>query len=62
MENQTLNPEGTFNVLMDNCIFCKIADGTMPSTKLWEDKDFLAILDIMPNTRGMTLVLTKSGR
>lgn len=44
---------------MDNCIFCKIADGTIPSTKIWEDQDFLAILDIMPNTRGMTLVLTK---
>lgn len=44
---------------MDDCIFCKIAKGAIPSTKIWEDKDFLAILDIMPNTRGMTIVLTK---
>ncbi len=27
--------------------------------KIWEDKDFLAILDVFPNTKGMTLVLTK---
>jgi len=44
---------------MDNCIFCKIVRGEIPSTKIWEDQDFLAILDINPNTEGMTLVLTK---
>jgi len=42
-----------------NCIFCKIVKGELDSAKIWEDKDFLAILDIMPNTKGMTLVLTK---
>ena len=41
------------------CIFCKIAEGKIDSAKIWEDKNFLAILDIMPNTKGMTLVLTK---
>ena len=44
---------------MEECIFCKIVDGKIDSAKLWEDKDFLAILDINPNTKGMTLVLTK---
>ncbi len=44
---------------MVDCIFCKIVNGEIPSAKFWEDKDFLAILDIMPNTKGMSLVLTK---
>ena len=44
---------------MENCIFCKIVKGEISSVKIWEDKDFLAILDVFPNTKGMTLVLTK---
>ena len=42
-----------------DCIFCKIANGEIPSVKIWEDDKFLAILDINPNTEGMTLVLPK---
>jgi histidine triad (HIT) family protein len=42
-----------------DCIFCKIAKGEIPSVKIWEDDKHLAILDIHPNTEGMTLVLTK---
>ena len=42
-----------------NCIFCKIINGEVDSAKIWEDKNFLAILDIMPNTKGMTILLTK---
>ncbi|MGV8169485.1 MAG: HIT family protein [Candidatus Nanoarchaeia archaeon] len=44
---------------MDNCIFCKIARGEIPCAKIWEDEDYLAFLDINPNTKGMTLVLPK---
>lgn len=44
---------------MDNCVFCKIVKGEIDSAKIWEDDKFLAILDINPNTKGMTLVLTK---
>lgn len=44
---------------MENCIFCKIAKGKIDSVKIWEDDKHLAILDIFPNTKGMTLVLTK---
>ena len=44
---------------MEDCIFCKIVKGEIPSHKIWEDEDHLAILDIHPNTEGMTLVLTK---
>jgi histidine triad (HIT) family protein len=43
----------------DNCIFCKISKGEFPSYKIWEDDEFFAILDIFPNTKGMTLVIPK---
>ncbi|MDP2926772.1 MAG: HIT family protein [bacterium] len=45
--------------MKENCIFCKIIEGQIPSAKIWEDGEFLAILDINPNTKGMTLVLSK---
>lgn len=45
---------------MENCIFCKIANGLIPAVKLWEDERFLAVLDVFPNTKGMTLVITKT--
>ena len=44
---------------MADCIFCKIVKGEIPSAKIWEDPNHMAILDINPNTEGMTLVLTK---
>jgi diadenosine tetraphosphate (Ap4A) HIT family hydrolase len=42
-----------------DCIFCKIVEGEIESAKIWEDDEFLAILDVNPNTKGMALVLTK---
>jgi diadenosine tetraphosphate (Ap4A) HIT family hydrolase len=39
--------------------FCKIVKEKIESAKIWEDDKFLAILDKKPNTKGMTLVLTK---
>jgi len=44
---------------MNKCIFCKIIKGEVPATKIWENNDFLAILDIQPVVRGMTVVLPK---
>ncbi len=44
---------------MEDCIFCKIIKGEIESAKIWEDKEFLAILGNQPNTEGMTLILTK---
>jgi histidine triad (HIT) family protein len=45
---------------MDNdCVFCKIVSGEFDSARIWGDKNFLAILGNHPNTKGMTLVLTK---
>jgi histidine triad (HIT) family protein len=44
---------------MDGCIFCGIANGQIPSHKIWENEDFLAILDIFPNSQGQALLLPK---
>lgn len=46
--------------MKQDCIFCKIVNGVIPSVKVWEDEKHIAILDINPNTEGMTLVLTKN--
>ncbi len=42
-----------------NCIFCKIVKGELPSYKIYEDKEHLAILDIYPQTKGQALIITK---
>ena len=44
---------------MVDCVFCKIIKGEIPSTKLYEDNDILAFLDIMPANKGHTLVIPK---
>lgn len=44
---------------MSDCIFCKIINKEIPSATIWEDNDFLAILDINPNVKGATLVMPK---
>ena len=44
---------------MENCIFCQIVAGKSPSYKVYEDKDFIAFLDIFPKTKGHTLVVPK---
>lgn len=44
---------------MNDCIFCKIVKGEIESVKIWENSEFLAILDVNPNVEGMTLLLTK---
>lgn len=43
----------------DNCIFCKIAGGAIPSTTLYEDDQFRVILDLGPASRGHALILPK---
>jgi diadenosine tetraphosphate (Ap4A) HIT family hydrolase len=44
---------------MKDCLFCKIIAGEIPSFKIWEDKNFLAFLDINPNTKGQSLIVSK---
>ncbi len=43
----------------DNCIFCKIANGGIPSKTLYEDYSFRVILGLGPATRGHALILPK---
>lgn len=42
-----------------NCIFCKIANGEIPSATLYEDDEFRVILDLNPASKGHALVLPK---
>lgn len=44
---------------MDNCIFCKIANGEIPAATLHEDEDFRVILDLGPASKGHALILPK---
>ena len=44
---------------MEDCIFCKISNGEIPSMKIWEDQNYMAFLDINPVAEGMTLVIPK---
>ena len=44
---------------MENCIFCKIANGEIPSATLYEDEDFRVILDLGPASKGHALILPK---
>lgn len=43
----------------DNCIFCKIAAGEIPSKTLYEDEQFRVILDLGPAAKGHALILPK---
>ena len=43
----------------EDCIFCKIANGEIPSKTLYEDGDFRVILDLGPATRGHALILPR---
>lgn len=45
---------------MENCIFCKIAAGKLPSTNTYEDETVLAFLDIKPKGPGHTIVVPKT--
>lgn len=43
----------------DNCIFCKIANGEIPSETIYEDELFRVILDLGPASKGHALILPK---
>ncbi|MDO4267125.1 MAG: HIT family protein [Eubacteriales bacterium] len=44
----------------ENCIFCKIANGEIPSSTVYEDDDFRVILDLGPASKGHSLILPKN--
>ena len=43
----------------DDCIFCKLANGEIPTATLYEDNDFRVILDLGPASKGHALILPK---
>ncbi|WP_422122720.1 HIT family protein [Planococcus sp. X10-3] len=47
---------------MTNCIFCKIISGEIPSVKIYEDEHVFAFMDIMPLSKGHTLLIPKTHR
>ena len=47
-------------MIKDDCIFCKIASGDIPSYCLYEDNIFKVVLDIEPSSNGHGLIIPKS--
>ena len=43
----------------NNCIFCKLANGEIPTATLYEDEDFRVILDANPASKGHALIIPK---
>ena len=46
-------------MIRDDCIFCKLAGGMIPTNSIYEDDKFKVILDMSPATRGHALILPK---
>ena len=44
----------------DDCIFCKLANGDIPTNTIYEDDEFRVIMDAAPATKGHALVLPKN--
>jgi histidine triad (HIT) family protein len=44
---------------MGNCIFCELAEGRIPSIRVYEDEDFIVLMDINPLTPGHILIITR---
>lgn len=43
----------------DDCIFCKLANGEIPTNTIYEDNDFRVFLDAAPATKGHCLIVPK---
>lgn len=43
----------------NNCIFCKLANGEIPTATIYEDEDFRVILDANPASKGHALIIPK---
>lgn len=44
----------------DNCIFCKLANGQIPTNSIYEDEDFNVILDAAPAVKGHAIIIPKT--
>ena len=62
MKKQTTKIKTTTKKEIDNkeCLFCDLTSNKIPSYKVHENKNFVAVLDIEPITRGHTLVISKN--
>ena len=45
---------------LDNCIFCKLANGEIPTNTIYEDEEFRVFMDAAPATKGHALVVPKN--
>ena len=46
-------------MIKDDCIFCKLANGVIPTNTVYEDENFKVIMDVAPAAKGHSLVLLK---
>jgi histidine triad (HIT) family protein len=53
------SPGANTDSIQGQCIFCSIIDGKIPSHKIDEDKESIAILEINPISKGHTLIIPK---
>ncbi len=44
---------------MEDCVFCKIVKGEIPCTKIYDDDNFIGILNIKPIAEGQALIISK---
>ena len=56
LKNPSRRIYNSASVPQEECVFCKIATGKLPSHKVYEDDDYFAFLDIKPFSVGHTLV------
>ena len=55
-----LSRKGEIEIMKENsCIFCKLANGEIPSATIYEDEDFRCFLDLNPASRGHALLVPK---
>ncbi len=50
---------GYNNMVKDDCIFCKIAKGEIPSATIYETSEFKVMLDVAPANKGHALIIPK---
>ena len=46
--------------MSENCIFCKIISGEIPSATVYEDDWYKAIMDLAPASKGHTVIIPKT--
>jgi len=45
---------------VEGCVFCQIADGRIPSIRIYEDNEFIAFMDIAPFSEGHFLIVPRA--